>query len=137
MLKSGIGAAALASVLLSSAAWAQDKIKVGVTATLEGTYTSLGIDGIAGFNAAVRPGTFDDKVLRDLLTQAQQDTRTNVLCAPKITSFNRARASVISRKKVFYVAGVEKAEDARAALRPIARFALGKGLLAIEVVAVV
>jgi branched-chain amino acid transport system substrate-binding protein len=54
MLKVGIGAAALASVLLSSAAWAQDKIKVGVTATLEGTYTILGVDGIAGFNAAVK-----------------------------------------------------------------------------------
>jgi branched-chain amino acid transport system substrate-binding protein len=54
MLKVGIGAAALASVLLSSAAWAQDKIKVGVTATLEGTYTILGVDGIGGFNAAVK-----------------------------------------------------------------------------------
>src|SRR6516162_2703065 len=54
MLKSGIGAAALASVLLSSAAWAQNKIKVGVTATLEGTYTIMGVDGIAGFNAAVK-----------------------------------------------------------------------------------
>ena len=54
MLKSGIGAAALPSILLSSAAWAQDKIKVGVTATLEGTYTILGVDGIAGFNAAVK-----------------------------------------------------------------------------------
>ena len=54
MLKSGVAAAALASVLLSSAAWAQDKIKVGVTATLEGTYTILGIDGIAGLNAAVK-----------------------------------------------------------------------------------
>ena len=34
--------------------WAQDKIKVGVTATLEGTYTILGEDGIGGFNAAVK-----------------------------------------------------------------------------------
>src|SRR5580693_5288396 len=54
MLKGGIGAVALTSILLSSAAWAQDKIKVGVTATLEGTYTVLGEDGIAGFNAAVK-----------------------------------------------------------------------------------
>src|SRR6202021_3048513 len=54
MLKSGIGAVALTSILLSSAAWAQEKIKVGVTATLEGTYTILGVDGIAGFNAAVK-----------------------------------------------------------------------------------
>jgi branched-chain amino acid transport system substrate-binding protein len=54
MLKCGIGAVALASILLSSAAWAQDKIKVGVTATLEGTYTALGVDGMGGFNAALK-----------------------------------------------------------------------------------
>src|SRR5580700_6808942 len=54
MLKGAIGAATLASILLSSTAFAQDKIKVGVTATLEGTYTILGVDGIAGFNAAVK-----------------------------------------------------------------------------------
>ena len=54
MLKVGIGAAALASVLLSSAAWAQDKIKVGVTATLEGTYTLLGVDGVRGFKVALK-----------------------------------------------------------------------------------
>ena len=54
MLKSGIGAVALAGILLSSAAWAQDKIKVGVTATLEGTYTALGVDGMGGFNAALK-----------------------------------------------------------------------------------
>ena len=53
MLKSGIGAVALTSILLSSAAWAQEKIKVGVTATLEGTYTVLGEDGIRGFKVAV------------------------------------------------------------------------------------
>jgi branched-chain amino acid transport system substrate-binding protein len=54
MLKSGIGAVALAGTLLSNAAWAQDKIKVGVTATLEGTYTALGVDGMGGFNAALK-----------------------------------------------------------------------------------
>ncbi len=54
MLKCGISAAALASILLSSVAVAQDKIKVGVTATLEGTYTALGVDGMGGFNAALK-----------------------------------------------------------------------------------
>ena len=53
MLTSGIRAVALTSILLSSAAWAQEKIKVGVTATLEGTYTVLGEDGIRGFKVAV------------------------------------------------------------------------------------
>jgi len=55
MLKLGVSATALACVFLSSIAWADDnKIKVGVTATLEGTYTVLGIDGMGGFNAAVK-----------------------------------------------------------------------------------
>jgi branched-chain amino acid transport system substrate-binding protein len=33
---------------------AADKLKIGVTATLEGTYTQLGEDGIRGFQVAVR-----------------------------------------------------------------------------------
>ena len=54
MIKRQIGLAALASLLLAGVAHAQDKIKVGVTATLEGTYPILGVDGIGGFNAAVK-----------------------------------------------------------------------------------
>jgi branched-chain amino acid transport system substrate-binding protein len=37
MLKGGVGLIALTSLLLSGAAVAQEKVKVGVTATLEGT----------------------------------------------------------------------------------------------------
>ncbi len=54
MLKRSLGLAALAGLLLSGTALAADKLKVGVTATLEGAYTILGVDGIAGFNAAVK-----------------------------------------------------------------------------------
>ncbi len=54
MLKRSLGLAALTSLLLSGAAFAEDTIKVGVTATLEGTYTVLGVDGMGGFNAAVK-----------------------------------------------------------------------------------
>ena len=54
MFKRSLGLAALASLLLSGTALAADKLKVGVTATLEGTYTILGVDGMAGFNAAVK-----------------------------------------------------------------------------------
>src|ERR1700761_3291078 len=53
MLKGSLGLAALSTLLLSSTAVAQDKIKVGVTATLEGTYTVLGEDGIRGFQTAL------------------------------------------------------------------------------------
>ena len=53
MLKRTLGLAALAGLLMSGTALSADKLKIGVTATLEGTYTILGVDGIAGFNAAV------------------------------------------------------------------------------------
>src|SRR5215471_13731366 len=41
MLKGSVGLIALGSLVFSGAAVAQEKIKVGVTATLEGTYTVL------------------------------------------------------------------------------------------------
>ena len=53
MLTRSVGLIALSSLLLSGAAVAQEKIKVGVTATLEGTYTVLGEDGIRGFQTAL------------------------------------------------------------------------------------
>jgi ABC-type branched-subunit amino acid transport system substrate-binding protein len=53
MFKSCAGLVALSTLLLSSAALAQEKIKVGVTATLEGTYTVLGEDGIRGHQTAL------------------------------------------------------------------------------------
>jgi hypothetical protein len=53
MLKGSLGLIALSSRFLSGAATAQEKIKVGVTATLEGAYTVLGEDGIRGFQTAL------------------------------------------------------------------------------------
>src|SRR5271167_4909155 len=53
MLRGCAGLVALSSLLLSGVAMAQEKIKVGVTATLEGTYTVLGEDGIRGFQTAL------------------------------------------------------------------------------------
>src|SRR4026208_1089223 len=53
MFRSCAGLVALSSLLLSGAALAQEKIKVGVTATLEGTYTVLGEDGIRGHQTAI------------------------------------------------------------------------------------
>ena len=53
MLKGSLGLIALSSLLLSGTAFAQEKIKVGVTATLEGTYTVLGEDGIRGHKTAL------------------------------------------------------------------------------------
>ena len=53
MLKGSLGLIALSSLLLSGTAFAQEKIKVGVTATLEGTYTVLGEDGMRGFQTCL------------------------------------------------------------------------------------
>src|SRR4026207_1745700 len=53
MLKSSLGLVGLPSVLRSGAAVGQERIKVGVTATLEGTYTVLGEDGIRGHQTAL------------------------------------------------------------------------------------
>src|SRR6202522_1572417 len=53
MMKGSVRLAALASLFMTGAAFAQEKIKVGVTATLEGTYTVLGEDGIRGFKTAL------------------------------------------------------------------------------------
>jgi branched-chain amino acid transport system substrate-binding protein len=50
----GVGAVALGCLMLSGGAQAQEKIKVGVTATLEGTYTVLGEDGIRGLKTALK-----------------------------------------------------------------------------------
>src|ERR1700751_3515915 len=55
MLKGSVGLIALSTLFMSGAAFAQEKIKVGVTATLEGTYTVLGEDGIRGFQTALNP----------------------------------------------------------------------------------
>ena len=55
-MRKGFGiatAAGFAALLCSVSANAADKLKVGVTATLEGTYTVLGEDGMRGYDLAV------------------------------------------------------------------------------------
>jgi hypothetical protein len=65
--------------------------------------------------------TLDEKAARDLLVQAQGDARCNVLQAPKVTTFNGDRATIINQRKVFYVAGVEKVEAGPPGFRPIVK----------------
>lgn len=52
MIKTLLGATAL-TALIAGSAGAADPIKIGVLATLEGTYTVLGEDGIRGFKVAM------------------------------------------------------------------------------------
>jgi branched-chain amino acid transport system substrate-binding protein len=54
MLKGSLCLAALAGLFMSGTAFAQGKIKIGVTATLEGNYTVLGEDGMRGFQIALK-----------------------------------------------------------------------------------
>jgi len=53
MLKATVAVAAL-MLATASASLAAEKLKLGVTATLEGTYTQLGEDGIRGFQVALK-----------------------------------------------------------------------------------
>jgi ABC-type branched-subunit amino acid transport system substrate-binding protein len=49
-----LAGASAALMLAAVSAQAQEKLKIGVTATLEGTYTVLGEDGMRGFNVALK-----------------------------------------------------------------------------------
>jgi len=54
-----LASASIAALLATGAAEAADKLKVGVLATLEGTYTVLGEDGVRGLKTALKQ--FDGK----------------------------------------------------------------------------
>ena len=57
-MQKGFGlATAVALTAVVGTAHAADKIKIGVTATLEGTYTVLGEDGMRGYELAVKAHT--------------------------------------------------------------------------------
>lgn len=49
-----LGATAAVALAAATSASAADKLRIGVTATLEGTYTVLGEDGMRGFEVALR-----------------------------------------------------------------------------------
>jgi branched-chain amino acid transport system substrate-binding protein len=53
-MKALLAAAALSTVLVSGAAQAQEKLRIGVLATLEGALTPLGEDALRGLEVAVR-----------------------------------------------------------------------------------
>ena len=53
-MRKGIGLTVAVALTAIGSANAADKIKIGVTATLEGTYTVLGEDGMRGYELAVK-----------------------------------------------------------------------------------
>ena len=73
-------------------------------------------------DADVSAWIMDDNALHDLLIFAQNDTRTSVLLAPKCIANEGVQISVINREKQFYVASVNRVENAKAAgFRPIVK----------------
>lgn len=63
----------------------------------------------------------DEKAVIDLLTQAQQDTRTNCLAAPKVTADDGARATIINRGKHPYVAGFDRPAEGKVGFVPVVK----------------
>jgi len=53
-MRKGIGIAVAVAALAGTGSASADKLKIGVTATLEGTYTVLGEDGMRGYELAVK-----------------------------------------------------------------------------------
>ncbi|MFN5522673.1 ABC transporter substrate-binding protein [Bradyrhizobium sp.] len=98
MVMRSVGFAALTALLMSGTASAQEKIRVGVTATLEGTYTVLGEDGMRGHVTAVNvlgkkigdkalefvgasPDAPPDSAVRAVRTLIEQD-KVQILLSP-------------------------------------------------------
>ncbi len=63
----------------------------------------------------------DEKAVIDLLTRAQQDTRTNCLQAPKVTADDGARATISNRGKHHYVAGIDRPENGKVGFVPVVK----------------
>jgi branched-chain amino acid transport system substrate-binding protein len=93
MLKGSLRLAALASLFMTGAAFAQEKIKVGVTATLEGTYTVLGEDGMRGFQTALNKfGTkIGDKQLEFVVASTDATPDSAVRAVRKLIEQDKAQ----------------------------------------------
>src|ERR1700723_2343894 len=93
MLKGSVGLAALASLFMTGAAFAQEKIKIGVTATLEGTYTVLGEDGMRGFQTALNKfGTkIGDKQLEFVVASTDATPDSAVRAVRKLIEQDRVQ----------------------------------------------
>ena len=61
--------------------------------------------------ADVSAWIIDDKSISDLLTSAQEDTTSNVVHAPKVTTFENSHALIANIAVQYYVSQVEKIES--------------------------
>src|SRR5579883_697975 len=85
----GIGlaiAASVAALASTGAANAADKLKIGVTATLEGTYTVLGEDGMRGYELAVKAhnGMAGGKEIETIVASTDASPDSAVRAAKKL-----------------------------------------------------
>src|SRR6201987_516337 len=81
-----ISAASVAALLASLSAHAADKIRIGVTATLEGTYTVLGEDGMRGYELAVKAhgGKAGDKEIETIVGSTDASPDSAIRAAKKL-----------------------------------------------------
>ncbi len=64
----------------------------------------------------------DEAKLRELAEIAQQDARTNLLSAPKVTAFDGARATIMQNSTTHYVAALDDVERPEmAGFRPVVK----------------
>ena len=79
-------AASVAALLASLSAHAADKIRIGVTATLEGTYTVLGEDGMRGWELAVKAhgGKAGGKEIETIVASTDASPDSAVRAAKKL-----------------------------------------------------
>ena len=89
----GMVTATLAAALLAGTAHAQTKIKIGVTATLEGTYTILGEDGMRGFQTALKKygTTIGDKQLEFVVASTDATPDSAVRAVRKLIDQDRVQ----------------------------------------------
>ncbi|MHB1558052.1 MAG: hypothetical protein ACYC61_11365 [Isosphaeraceae bacterium] len=92
-------------------------------AALRARYPGLPDDQIKAMAADsdLNAWLLDEKAVADLLTQVQQDTRTNCLSAPKVTADDGAHATIINRGKHPYVAGFDRPADGKIGFVPVVK----------------
>jgi branched-chain amino acid transport system substrate-binding protein len=82
----GLAAAVALTALATASAQAADKVKIGITATLEGTYTVLGEDGMRGYELAVKDhgGKAGGKEIQTIPCSTDASPDSAIRCAKKL-----------------------------------------------------
>src|SRR5579863_7375912 len=106
-MQKGIGlaaAVALTAMVGSGSVNAADKLKIGVTATLEGTYTVLGEDGMRGYDLGVEAhgGKAGGKEIETIVGSTDASPDSAVRAAKKLVEQDKVDVMIspLDRKSV-------------------------------------